>query len=77
MTTLCPRLLGAGNNNYTTIMTLLGAFVVFLHLRRRNLDFLHTHTYMYITYIPCQLVLGDSTVLPRHRGIISDGASRV
>ena len=26
-------------------MTLLGALVVLLHLRRCNLDFLHTHTY--------------------------------
>jgi len=38
-------------------MTLLGAIVVLLHLRRRNLDFLHTyihtyiHTYMIHTYL--------------------------
>jgi len=29
-------------------MTLLGALVVLLHLRRRNLDFLHTYIHTYI-----------------------------
>jgi len=29
-------------------MTLLGALVVLLHLRRRNLDFLHTYVHTYI-----------------------------
>ena len=29
-------------------MALLGALVVLLHLRRRNLDFLHTYIHTYI-----------------------------
>ena len=32
-------------------MTLLGALVVFLHLRRRNLDFLHTYVRTYVPYV--------------------------
>ena len=49
-------------------MTLLGALVVLLHLRRRNLDFLHTYIHTYKS----PGTLGDSLITlrfamdPRH-----------